>query len=137
MRNGHLLSCSSIAGPQTGHKRERAAKREENSAVGSKTGGCATHSALLSLPMNPPFPSHPCYCLFPTLTHVTGLKGRLLRSDCDCSMLIDWFRASSWRERFGDVMKSGKPRLSPSHCLPNPSCTTNTQCLTWCGSGRG
>lgn len=30
-------------------------------------------------------------------THVTGLKGLLLLSDCDCSMLIDWFRASSWR----------------------------------------
>lgn len=28
-------------------------------------------------------------------THVTGLKGLLLLSDCDCSMLIDWFRASS------------------------------------------
>lgn len=30
-------------------------------------------------------------------THVTGLKGLLLLSDCDCSMLIDWFKASSWR----------------------------------------
>jgi hypothetical protein len=28
-------------------------------------------------------------------THVTGLKGLLLRSDWDCSMLMDWFRASS------------------------------------------
>lgn len=31
----------------------------------------------------------------PGNTHVTGLKGRLLRSDCDCSILIDWFKASS------------------------------------------
>lgn len=46
-------------------------------------------------------------------THVTGLKGRLLRSDCDCSMLIDWFKASSWKERFGYVTKSP----SPSHHL--------------------
>lgn len=62
----------------------------------------------------------------PGNTHVTGLKGRLLRSDCDCSMLIDWFKASSWRDRFGGVTKGGKLRPSPSHlllpasCLPSP-----------------
>ena len=28
-------------------------------------------------------------------THSTGLKGLLLRSDCDCSTLIDWFMAST------------------------------------------
>ena len=49
-------------------------------------------------------------------THVTGLKGRLLRSDCDCSMLIDWFKASNWKERFGYVTKSPSPsrHLFPS-----------------------
>lgn len=41
-------------------------------------------------------------------THVTGLKGRLLRSDCDCSMLMDWFRASSWGRKQGPRGRSGR-----------------------------
>ena len=52
-------------------------------------------------------------------THETGLKGRLLRSDCDCSMLMDWFRASSWgRSRGqGHFRAQGLPTWS---CPPQP-----------------
>lgn len=68
------------------------------------------HSGVGHLQLHP-FPIF-CCCLSPGNagcsfphghTHVTGLKGRLLRSDCDCSMLMDWFKASSWREGFGNV----------------------------------
>lgn len=48
-------------------------------------------------------------------THVTGLKGLLLRSDCDCSMLMDWFRASSWgrRQSPGHIRARGPLVLLP------------------------
>lgn len=42
-------------------------------------------------------------------THVTGLKGLLLLSDCDCSMLIDWFRASSWRGMSRGLLRTRFP----------------------------
>lgn len=57
---------------------------------------------------------------------MTGLKGRLLRSDCDCSMLMDWFKASSWREGFGNVEQSTEtfPFPPPPSQLPaHPSMT--------------
>lgn len=50
-------------------------------------------------------------------THVTGLKGRLLLSDCDCSMLMDWFRASSWGGA-GPVGPQGRGPPTPTPSWP-------------------
>lgn len=95
-------------------------QREEN----RREPGSVTHtqSGVGNLQLHH-FPTFLCCCLFPGstgcsfphgYTHVTGLKGRLLRSDCDCSMLMDWFKASSWREGFGNVAQSTEHRDLPS-----------------------
>ena len=66
-------------------------------------------------------------------THVTGLKGRLLRSDCDCSMLMDWFRASSWGRKQGPRGRSG--RGDPLVLLPFTHLAQAW--LSWTSPGRG
>lgn len=86
-RRGRGLRRQGGASKGQGHSRE---------CAGGRYGGClpgplsSQASSRSSPPRNLPPPGSD--------TYVTGLKGRLLRSDCDCSMLMDWFRASSWGE---------------------------------------
>lgn len=73
----------------------------------------------------------------------------MLRSDCDCSILIDWFKASSWREEiwardkeqeaetfpFPPPSPQHRPALCPALTSALLTCNTQPECGHWPSTG--